>query len=89
MKQCNECRRRRCDVVRLFRKGRRVVNKQIVDMSASCDRYMPPREWRVPIILSAVHKNAQGVHDVLREHKMRVQELAEFPYFRIVLEGQS
>lgn len=89
MRQCNECVRKNCDVVRLFRRGRVIQNKQIVDMSADCDRYMEPKQWGVPIILLTVHKNVQAVHDVLRAHKLCIQELADFPFFRIVLENES
>lgn len=82
-------RKAQCDVVRLFRKGKRVSKEGLIDMSAECNRFMPPRPWKTKLIFLAIDSNVQGVHDVLRGHKMRVQELADPPYFRIVLEDES
>lgn len=86
MKECNECVNRKCDVVRLFRKGRVIQDKQIVDMSASCSKFVPPKVWKTKLLFLAIHSNVQGLHDALRGHKLWIQELADKPYFRIILE---
>lgn len=84
MRQCNSCRNRRCDRIKLHRSGK--VELSVKQMQSDCPRHKPLIPWKKKLIVAALSTNPQGVHDVLARHKMQLQELADPPFFKIIHE---
>ena len=83
MRECNKCSNRKCDRMRLHRSGKRKLS--VEEMQSSCPRWKPVSMYKEKVIMLCIDKNPQAVHDVLQAHGMRLQELADRPYFKITL----
>lgn len=87
MKQCNECRRKGCDVVELFRRGKGGFTTE--HMRGNCKRHIPIKPFTDKLLVLAMAKNPQGVHDALSIHGFKLIEKPEHPYFKIYLEKKG
>ena len=86
MRECNWCKRFKCKVPYLFRRGKTTLTSE--DMGKPCKDVVLPRPWTNKLIFVALTTSPQAVHDVLARAKMRLQELDRKPYFRLVLEKE-
>jgi hypothetical protein len=83
MRQCNYCSNRKCDRLRLHRAKKRTLS--VEELQSDCSRWRPVPLYKEKIIMLCIDKNPQAVHDVLQAHNFRLQELADRPYFKIIL----
>jgi hypothetical protein len=71
----------------MHRSKRRILS--VKEMRKPCKRHIPLRPFKQKLLLLAMGNNPQGVHDVLADHGFRLIELAERPYFKIVLDKKE
>ena len=84
MKECNVCKKFKCKVPNLYRRGKTSLKPE--DMAKTCTDAFVPKPWTNKLIFVAMKNNAQGVHAALKLAKLQLQELDRKPYFRLVLE---
>ena len=87
MRQCNCCERGNCDVVDRHRsKIRRLTPEQL---SRRCDRQIVPRTMKTPLMILALENNPAGVVEMLTRMKLKVQELADYPFYKIIVDKEA
>jgi hypothetical protein len=57
----------------------------IKEMRSWCTYWKPLLPFKEKLLILALENNPQAVHDVLYKFGFMVQELAEYPYFKIIL----
>ncbi len=86
MRQCNRCRNNKCDRIGLHRKKKRVLS--VKEMQKWCPYWKPLIPFKEKFLILALENNPQTVHDVLYKFGFMVHELAEYPYFKIIIKDK-
>jgi len=83
MIECNNCARRHCDIIDMFRNSKGMF--KTFHLRQNCKQWIKPPIYKESLLMFTLGKYPQGIHDVLQEHHFVLKELAEFPWFKIRL----
>ena len=72
--KCNIC-EARCPY------DRKMLNK--MEGTDKCRKFVSPDQFRVPIIIQMLNKNATVIHNLLTSAGLRFKELDKYPFFRL------
>jgi len=82
MIECNRCARRSCDIIGMFRHDKGMF--KTFHLRQNCKQYVPQPLFKEQLLLLTLASNPQSLHDVLESHHMKLKELADPPWFKIV-----